>query len=129
MLIRIDPARDTPVFAQIAGSIRGDIVAGTVSAGDRLPSAKQVAASLGVNLHTVLHAYQQLRDEGMVDMRPGRGAVVTAAAAAAADLRGDIRRLVDRAASLGVSVDALAGLVRDAPRLTHDDATHEKREP
>ncbi|MGO1628269.1 MAG: GntR family transcriptional regulator, partial [Microbacterium sp.] len=79
MLIRIDPTREEPVFTQIAASIRGDIVAGSVGEGDRLPSAKQVAASLGVNLHTVLHAYQQLRDDGLVDMRPGRGAVVTAA--------------------------------------------------
>jgi len=116
MLIRIDPTRETPVFAQIAASIRGDIVAGAVASGDRLPPAKQVAASLGVNLHTVLHAYKQLREEGLVDMRPGRGAVVTAAAGPAAALHDDIRSLVDRAASLGISVEALANLVRDAPR-------------
>ncbi|MGO1847692.1 GntR family transcriptional regulator [Microbacterium sp.] len=112
MLIRIDPTREEPVFTQIAASIRGDIVAGSVGEGDRLPSAKQVAASLGVNLHTVLHAYQQLRDDGLVDMRPGRGAVVTAAAGHIAELRDDIRALVDRAESLGVSTEVLAGLVR-----------------
>lgn len=116
MLIRIDPTRETPVFAQIAASIRGDIVAGAIAAGDRLPPAKQVAASLGVNLHTVLHAYKQLREEGLVDMRPGRGAAVTSTAGLAAELRGDIRSLVERAAALGISAEALAGLVRDAPR-------------
>ncbi|WP_119697116.1 GntR family transcriptional regulator [Microbacterium halotolerans] len=115
MLIRIDPAREAPVFTQIAASIRGDIVAGAVGEGDRLPSAKQVAASLGVNLHTVLHAYQQLRDDGLVDMRPGRGAVVTAAAGQVAELRDDIRALIDRASALGVSTEVLAGLVRDDP--------------
>ncbi|WP_105565501.1 GntR family transcriptional regulator [Microbacterium halophytorum] len=114
MLIRIDPTREVPVFAQIAASIRADVVAGSVGPGDRLPSAKQVAASLGVNLHTVLHAYQQLREEGLVDMRPGRGAVVAAAAGPAAELRDDIGRIVARAASLGISRDALANLVRDA---------------
>lgn len=120
MLIRIDPSRETPVFAQIAASIRVEIVTGTVGTGDRLPSAKQVAASLGVNLHTVLRAYNQLREEGLVDMRPGRGAVVTDAAGPAAGLRGDIRRLVERAESLGLTRDALASLVRDAPDAAAD---------
>ena len=112
MLIRIDPTRDEPVFAQIAGSIRGDIAAGRVVAGERLPAAKQIAASLGVNHHTVLHAYQELRDEGLVDMRPGRGAVVTQTAAAAAELHEDIRALVDRASERGISPDMLTSLIR-----------------
>ncbi|MGO1628056.1 MAG: hypothetical protein ACTHX2_04505, partial [Microbacterium sp.] len=51
-------------------------------------------------------------DDGLVDMRPGRGAVVTAAAGHIAELRDDIRALVDRAESLGVSTEVLAGLVR-----------------
>ena len=113
MLIRIDPTRDEPVFAQLAASIRADAVAGRVKPGDRLPSAREVAGSLGVNLHTVLHAYQELRDEGLVDMRPGRGAVVTDAAMAMSALEDEIRALVRRAEGLGVPRETLAGLVRD----------------
>jgi GntR family transcriptional regulator len=115
MLIRIDPTREDPVFVQIAASIRGDIAAGRVVAGERLPAAKQIAASLGVNPHTVRLAYQELRDEGLVDMRPGRGAVVTQAASAAAELRDDIAALVARAEQRGVSVDMLVSLIRDIP--------------
>ncbi|WOF24354.1 GntR family transcriptional regulator [Microbacterium betulae] len=114
MLIRIDPTREEPVFAQLAASIRADAVAGRVKPGDRLPSAKEVAGSLGVNLHTVLHAYQELRDEGLIDMRRGRGAVVTDAAVAIAALDDEIRALVQRADEIGVSRQALAGLVRAA---------------
>jgi GntR family transcriptional regulator len=113
VLIRIDPTREEPVFAQIAGSIRGDIVAERSKPGDRLPAAKEVAAALGVNLHTVLHAYRQLREEGLVDMRPGRGAVVTDAATPLAALHDDIRTLVRRAEKLGVSREVLAGVVRE----------------
>ena len=115
MLIRIDPTREEPVFAQIAASIRGDVAEGRVVAGERLPPAKQVAASLGVNHHTVLHAYQELRDEGLVDMRPGRGAIVTQTAASAAELHDDIRALVERAAERGISPDMLASLIRGIP--------------
>lgn len=115
MLIRIDPRRDEPVFAQIATAVRTQIVAGELSPGDRLPAAKEIATSLEVNAHTVLRAYQELRDEGLVELRRGKGATVTGAATPLADLREDIARLVQAAAGAGVGREALASLVRDAP--------------
>jgi GntR family transcriptional regulator len=115
MLIRIDPQREEPVFVQIATAVRGQIVAGELSPGDRLPAAKEIAGSLQINVHTVLHAYQVLRDEGLLELRRGKGATVTGAAAPLGALRGDIRALVDAAARLGVGREALASLVRDAP--------------
>jgi len=114
MLIRIDPGSDAPLFVQVAASVRADIAAGRLAEGDRLPPAREVAAALEVNLHTVLHAYQDLRDEGLVDMRRGRGAVVTAAATGLAALYGDIRDLARKARALRLSPDSLAALVKDA---------------
>jgi len=118
MLIRIDASSDTSIFEQVAASIRTDMAAGRVRPEDKLPSAREVAASLGVNLHTVLRAYQVLRDEGLVDMRRGRGAVVTPAAGDLTELMGDILDLGARAAALGMSADALASLVRDSLKTT-----------
>jgi|SRR5690349_6766563 GntR family transcriptional regulator len=77
MLIRVDPASPRPIFTQIAAGVRRELLEGRLRSGDRLPAAKDVARSLDVNLHTVLRAYQELRDEGLVDLRRGRGAVVT----------------------------------------------------
>ena len=77
MLITIDASSQEPIFAQVAAAIRAQIVAGDARPGDRLPPAKDLASGLGVNVHTVLHAYQDLRDEGLVDLRRGRGAVIT----------------------------------------------------
>jgi GntR family transcriptional regulator len=116
MLIRVDPASELPLFAQVAASVRADAAAGRLRPGDRLPSAREVSIALGVNLHTVLRAYQDLRDEGLVDMRRGRGAVLTEAAAPLAHLRDDVVALVTRARALGLSPDMLATLVKETAR-------------
>ncbi|WP_232660812.1 GntR family transcriptional regulator [Pseudonocardia sp. TRM90224] len=78
MLIRVDPARSTPLADQIAASVRRGIAEGSAGAGERLPAARQLADSLGVSIHTVLAGYQQLRDEGLIELRRGRGAIVCA---------------------------------------------------
>jgi DNA-binding transcriptional regulator YhcF (GntR family) len=80
MLITIDPASPQPLANQVANSVRIAITSGTAAPGDKLPSARTVAAALGINLHTVLRGYQQLRDEGLVELRRGRAAVITATA-------------------------------------------------
>ncbi|MCK6081114.1 GntR family transcriptional regulator [Microbacterium sp. EYE_5] len=116
MLIRVDSQSAQPLFAQIAGAVRAEIIAGRVVEGERLPAARDVAEALRVNLHTVLHAYQDLRDEGLVDLRRGRGAVVTAAGGALAHLRADIDRLVRAARAAGISPDTLSALVKEAAR-------------
>ena len=115
MLIRIDPQSDAPIFDQIAASVRADLATGRVAPGDRLASARDVAEALGVNLHTVLRAYQELRDEGLVDMRRGRGATVTDAAAPLAELHRDVVALVEKARRLGLSPDTLASLIKETP--------------
>ncbi|WP_298037127.1 GntR family transcriptional regulator [uncultured Microbacterium sp.] len=114
MLIRIDGDSTAPIFDQVAASVRADILAARLVPGDRLPAAREVADGLDINVHTVLRAYQQLRDEGLVDLRRGRGAVIAASAAPLAELAHDIRALVARAASLGISPATLASLVKES---------------
>lgn len=117
MLIRVDPESPRPLYDQVAASIRADLLAGVLAPGDRLPAARDVATALRINQHTVLHAYQRLRDEGLIDLRRGRGAVISTAAAPLADLAHEIDDLVARAAQMGVSAEILAGIIR-----THADA-------
>ncbi|GIH94304.1 GntR family transcriptional regulator [Planobispora siamensis] len=80
VLITIDPSSARPLADQVADSVRAALADGMAAPGDRLPSARTVAAALGINLHTVLRGYQQLRDEGLIELRRGRTAVVTGAA-------------------------------------------------
>ncbi|WEK62566.1 MAG: GntR family transcriptional regulator [Candidatus Microbacterium colombiense] len=113
MLIKVDMSSGSPLYEQVAASVRADLVAGRVSPGDRLPAARELAEALEINLHTVLRAYQQLRGEGLVDLRRGRGAVISAAAEPLAELSHDISALVARASALGLSPATLAALIKE----------------
>jgi GntR family transcriptional regulator len=72
----IDPSDPRPLWEQVAAEIRRAIAEGEVSAGERMPLARDLATVLGVNRNTVLRALHQLRDEGLVEMRQGRGTTV-----------------------------------------------------
>lgn len=113
MFLRVDAASTTPLFEQLAASVRSEVGRGALGAGDRLPSARDVAESLDVNLHTVLRAYQLLRDEGLIDLRRGRGAVVTDRASHYEPLSLAIPELVAEAKKLGLSSHALVALIRE----------------
>jgi GntR family transcriptional regulator len=80
VLITVDPSSAQPLADQVAASVRAALAGGMAAPGDRLPSARNVAATLGINLHTVLRGYQQLRAEGLVELRRGRVAVITGTA-------------------------------------------------
>lgn len=77
-----------------------------------MPGARELAASLDVNMHTVLRAYQDLRDEGVLELRRGRGAVVRAGADPRAALYDPIDDLLATADRLGVGTDHLIALLR-----------------
>lgn len=112
MLLRIDPGSSVPLFEQLAAAMRSELARGAVRPGDRLPPARELAASLDLNVHTVLRAYQELRDEGLVELRRGRGTVVRDRADASAALLDDVRRLVAEARRLQVSPSTVIALVR-----------------
>ena len=111
MFVLINPTTATPVFAQIAESIATQIATGTVATGARLPAARELAESLGVNVHTVLRAYQELRDDGQVELRRGRGAVVLGTPTAEG-VRTAVARAAAEAKAAGIPIGTLLALVR-----------------
>ena len=104
----MDPSSPLPLAGQIAAGVRGALIRGEVSPGERLPSARALGESLGVNLHTVLRAYAELREQGVIELRRGRGAVVRRGVEAEhVSLRELARTVVVEARRLGVDPAAL----------------------
>jgi DNA-binding transcriptional regulator YhcF (GntR family) len=113
MLIKVDAGSSEPLFAQIAAQVRSAIATGRVGEGERLPTARDLAESLGVNMHTVLRAYGDLRDEGLVEMRRRRGVIVSASGEPRARLLELARDLVAEATRQGVPKSELRRLIEE----------------
>ena len=114
MLIRVDPASSIPLFEQLAATIRSEVLRTSITAGERLPAARDLTTSLDINVHTVLRSYQLLRDEGLIELRRGRGAVVTDRARDYAALAAVLPQLVAEAKRLDLTPEALTALIREA---------------
>ena len=76
--VKVNRAEPVELHEQVAAEIRRAIADGEAKPGERLPPAKDLAAVLGVNTNTVLRALRQLRDEGLLEFRRGRGVTVAA---------------------------------------------------
>ena len=75
--VKLDRDDSTDLHEQVAAEIRRAIADGEAGPGERLPPAKDLAAVLGVNTNTVLRALRELRDEGLLEFRRGRGITVS----------------------------------------------------
>ena len=113
MLVSIDPTSDTPLFEQIAAELRAALARGDLESGDRLPSARELAESLEVNMHTVLRAYGALRDECLVEMRRGRGVTVLRTAGHRARLFELAHALLVEARKQGLGMDQVKALLEE----------------
>ncbi|MGV9361125.1 MULTISPECIES: GntR family transcriptional regulator [unclassified Amycolatopsis] len=113
MLVQIDPSSTDPLFEQVAASLRRSLADGHPPPGQQLPPARELAAALEINVHTVLRAYALLRDEGLIDLRRRRGAVVIGGASSRARLAELAEDLVREAKRAGVGLDELTGVLKE----------------
>jgi len=77
MIIKIDFQSDEAIYMQLRNQIIMGIATSTLREGDTLPSVRQLADDIGINMHTVNKAYAVLRQEGFVTIDRRRGAVVS----------------------------------------------------
>lgn len=74
--IQLDEASPQPKYQQIVEQVKAHVAAGRLAPGVALPSVRQLASDLGINVNTVIAAYRALESEGIVLLRHGSRAVI-----------------------------------------------------
>ena len=120
-VIRLDETSPTPKYQQIVEQVRALVATGALPPRTPLPSVRQLAADLGINVNTVLAAYRALESEGIVLLRHGARAVVHPRLERVAEPRlDDVERI--RAGLERIRTDALlAGMTLEQLRALAAD--------
>ena len=117
-MISLNYRDSRPIYEQIRDGLRKLIVTGALSADEKLPSVRALAAQLAINPNTIQRAYNELEGEGYIYAAPGtvRRAAAPAAADSArrAELLTQVRELLSELRYLGVSQQELLNLVKEA---------------
>jgi GntR family transcriptional regulator len=82
MLFRVNPSSGVPIYLQLMEQVKHSIETGALRPGEQLPGIRPLAEELVMNPNTVAKAYRELEHEGVIELRHGAGAFVSAAARA-----------------------------------------------
>jgi GntR family transcriptional regulator len=117
-LFRLNLESGVPVYRQIMDQVRGAMASGSLSAGDQLPTVRQLAVDLAINPNTVARAYRELELGGLLETHQGTGSFISAQKIK----RGDAERerqlaqivgdCVSRAGAMGFTVDDVVEYLR-----------------
>jgi len=113
---RLDSHSGMPTYRQLTQQVHRALRLGVLEPGDQLPTAREVVEALAINPNTVLRAYRDLEQQGLVQTRPGQGTFVVAVPpgptlADHQSLRRGLQRWVRDARRAGLDNEAIDTLV------------------
>ncbi len=106
-----------PIYEQVKDGFRQLILSGVLEADEKMPSVRELAASLAINPNTIQRAYRELEQEGYIVSVPGKGSFVsrdgTARRQRRQELAGKLQELVRELKTLGATEEELISLVKE----------------
>ena len=75
-MVHLDYRDARPIYTQIIDGFREQIAAGILQPGEKLPSVRELAATLAINPNTIQRSYRQLEADGWIATVPGKGCFV-----------------------------------------------------
>lgn len=113
LTLTIDRGLEDPVYQQVADQVQRLVASGALVPGTALPSVRQLAGDLGVNLNTIARAYRLLEGEGFLVIRDRAGVAVAAPAeeiepSARAKLLDQMRATLARLRQAGMTTEELS---------------------
>ena len=121
--LTIDPASPTPVYRQVVDSLRSLLVDGALEPGDTLPTVRELGLELGIHFNTVAEAYRLLAQEGWLELKRRRGAVVLARDTPVQQpeqqesFRRNLRQLIAQVRAEGLSITSV---VKELEQVTRE---------
>lgn len=125
VIVRIDFNSDEAIYLQVKNQIILGIANAEIRDGDNLPSVRELADTIGINMHTVNKAYTILKQEGYVKLDRRRGAVISVDCdkiQAINELSNQMRALIARAICKNISCDEIHEIVDSIFRDFLDDS-------
>jgi GntR family transcriptional regulator len=122
MRIHLNHHSGEPIYRQIVEAVKFEVARGDLSEGDQLPSIRNLADELGINMRTVVKAYDELVHAGLVVRQQGRGVFVTAPQGLLpADRRRAVltdlaQRLLSEAKRLGADSEEVVAIVEQVAK-------------
>src|SRR5579859_3512159 len=108
----LDLHSGVPVYRQIIDQVRSGVASGSLTAGDQLPTVRQLAVDLAINPNTVLRAYRELELGGLLETHQGTGTFISE--------RKVERKSAERERQLGQMVGEFAARAGAAGFTVHD---------
>lgn len=116
-MIELNPRDHRPINEQIQDGFRRLILSGVLEQGDKMPSVRQLAASLAINPNTIQRAYAQLEAEGYLESYPGKGSFVAPSVETKAHRRQELLEQLDgitrELVQLGMTWEELAARMKE----------------
>ncbi|MFC1499998.1 GntR family transcriptional regulator [Candidatus Zixiibacteriota bacterium] len=113
-----------PIYRQIIEQIKVAIANGELKAGDQLPTVRQLAVDLSINLNTVIRAYRELELEGILEMQQGSGTFVSSKKPEVDLLKKQqmidqlVSEMLARASAYGISMEELMEVMRTQQEIS-----------
>lgn len=114
MILEVDFNSEEALYIQLRNQIIVGIATNRLKEGESLPSVRQLAESIGINMHAVNKAYTVLKQEGFVKVDRRRGAVIAIDADRISDLeqmRESLRVILARASCRNISREEVHALI------------------
>ena len=114
MIIEIDFNSEEAIYVQLCNQIILGIATARLQEGDSLPSVRQLADEIGINMHTVNKAYSVLRQEGFLRLDRRKGAVIALDVdkmQAIEELRSSLRVSLAKACCKNITEDEIHSMV------------------
>jgi GntR family transcriptional regulator len=116
---RLDADSGVPVYRQLIDQVTGALAGGSLSAGNQLPTVRQVAVDLAINPNTVMRAYRELEIRGILETQQGTGTFISRQKPKRPDAERQrqlsqlVSDFLSRAGAAGFSVEELLEQIHD----------------